>query len=54
MYQTPRQTKTGQTDFRVSGSSKKMGGTGFFFLDHSIFTVMTPSGRGLRLPGIPA
>src|ERR1700677_5154380 len=40
--------------FSVSGTSTKYGDAGFFFLIHSIFTILEPSGKGSPLSGMPS
>jgi hypothetical protein len=41
------------TDSRVSGSFTGYGETALFRFDHSIFTILEPSGNGWPLPGMP-
>ena len=38
---------------RASGTCTKYGATGFFLKDHSIFTILDPSGKSLPLAGRP-
>ena len=42
------------TRLRAAGTITEYGDSGSSFSNHSIFTILEPSGKGLPLPGMPS